>query len=487
MIKKFVFIIAAAFVVASTSAEAVDNFQIRIGIADGVASGKIYGSGIELKTAKGNTLTAANGAALSMAKGNLVVGGKQLSLPVTITAKSGLGWNGVRYRGVLRIIKAGGGFTVINVLNVEDYLRGVVPKEVSPSWNAEALKAQAVLARTYAAANMGSYSSSGYDLTNTTSSQVYGGASAESAATDKAVAETRGEILTYGGRPASIYYHADSGGATADIADVWGGDQPYLKPVAEIGKSESRYASWQMSVTPQQIAAVLKKMGHSVGTVSSMTVVKRDAAGRTVTLRFKGSRGSVDVRSSAFRTAFGPDKLRSTNFVLSEKGERPPAFAELVTDSVAAPAAQAAPAAPKTVSAQSLAARVDPLIEMTKQDVFSKDEIYDMLFHPEKREHYLGIGYDRLRMNGGSIAVPEAPKPATPPPAPAQKSSFASGAVRAVSMPQDKEVRGTIVITGKGWGHGVGLSQWGAKLLADRGAKYTEILMRYFSGTTISK
>src|SRR3712207_4099040 len=110
-----------------------------------------------------------------------------------------------------------GTLTVVNVVPLEEYVRGVVPNELSPGgWpELEALKAQAVAARTYAVSNLGRFAASGYDLTPDTRSQVYGGRSTEHPLTDRAVAETRGRVLTYKGAPVNALYTSTCGGRTA--------------------------------------------------------------------------------------------------------------------------------------------------------------------------------------------------------------------------------------------------------------------------------
>jgi stage II sporulation protein D len=138
-----------------------------------------------------------------------------------------------RYRGQIDLYpNAQGRLTVMNTVELETYLRGVVPKEMG-AWeypSLEALKAQAVAARTYAVANRGKREKDGYDLVDTVSDQVYGGRDGEQSLTDRAVEETKGLVATYGGKPIQALFMADSGGGTVDNAFVFGGGFPYLKP-----------------------------------------------------------------------------------------------------------------------------------------------------------------------------------------------------------------------------------------------------------------
>lgn len=148
-----------------------------------------------------------------------------------MTALQGKG----RYRGKVEIHpNAQGRLTVVNTVDLETYLRGVVPKEMG-AWefpSLEALKAQAVAARTYAVANRGKRAADGFDMGDTVADQVYGGRDGEQALTDRAIAETEGLFATYGGKPIQALFMANCGGHTTDVAHVFGGNAPYLSAVS---------------------------------------------------------------------------------------------------------------------------------------------------------------------------------------------------------------------------------------------------------------
>jgi stage II sporulation protein D len=149
------------------------------------------------------------------------------------------------YRGLLEVRPAEGGkLVVVDVVNLEEYLRGVVPNELSPQAfpKIEALKAQAVAARTYALAHLGDYASKGYDLCATPSCQVYRGRSSEQELTDRAVAETAGVVATWRGRPINAYYTSTCGGHTEEGAAIFDDDEPYLRGVACVPERSARHA-----------------------------------------------------------------------------------------------------------------------------------------------------------------------------------------------------------------------------------------------------
>ena len=135
------------------------------------------------------------------------------------------------YRQDLQVFKASDGLTVINELNLELYLLGVVPSEMPSSWNIEAHKAQAIAARSYAIANLSKRISKGYNLKDTPEDQAYGGASNETKKTNKAVFDTKGQVLVYNNKVISAYYHASAGGHTVLSGKVWCKNLPYLHAV----------------------------------------------------------------------------------------------------------------------------------------------------------------------------------------------------------------------------------------------------------------
>jgi stage II sporulation protein D len=174
------------------------------------------------------------------------------------------------YRGTVLLRAGGGGVTAINVLDLETYLLGVVPREIGtrPDTEIEAVKAQAVAARTYAIANIGSRESLGFDYHAGTQDQVYGGVQDEDPVATRAVLETRGEIVTFDGVPILAYYSSTCGGRTAAIEDSWPGRAPvqYLKSVSDrIPGADEWYCQpsnrfrWSVSWNRQELLDALGK------------------------------------------------------------------------------------------------------------------------------------------------------------------------------------------------------------------------------------
>ena len=238
-------------------------------------------------------------------------GGKQLALPGPLTfravPRSHLTVADKGYRGDLRIAKAGAKLQLVNVVGLEDYLLGVVPGEMPKDWPLEALKAQAVAARTYAIAHL--VKAKGYDLHSDWRSQVYYGVASEAPGPSQAVTETRGEIVTYEGAPAQTFYFSSSGGRTISSLDAFGTDVPYLVSVDDKWDAVSPNFRWPSQVmTGAQLA---KRFGLG-GAVTDVAYVP-GVPGRPAVIRLTTTAGTTDVRLSDVRARLG---LKSTGFRL---------------------------------------------------------------------------------------------------------------------------------------------------------------------------
>ncbi len=249
------------------------------------------------------------------------------------------------YRGTMELLPRKEGITVINRVNVEEYLYSVVASEMSPSWPAAALEVQAIAARTYTFANLGQYESRGFDLWATVVSQVYNGVSAETNSTRTAVDATRGKILTYNGKPIAAFFTANSGGYTKNSQDVWNFSLPYLQAVpdplshlnssfpspeelalwlnnrSETYSSNPKYSArsayrWTLWVPRLEIENRLN-LGDKLGNIVAVTTVGRGAGGVVKQVLIKGTSGEHLVKSDAIRSKLGG--LRSNLFIVEPK------------------------------------------------------------------------------------------------------------------------------------------------------------------------
>jgi stage II sporulation protein D len=214
---------------------------------------------------------------------------------------------GRAYRGSIQVIAKGGGLQAIDIVGLEDYVRGVVSQEVDPEWPIEALKAQAVASRSYAVATRKSGGT--YDVYADTRSQVYGGVDAEQFSTNAAVQATEGKILSYKGKPAITYFYASSGGKTAAVQDAFSGSSPvpYLVSVPDPYDTLSPYHTWGPYVfTP---AALASRLGFS-GKLSDART-SRNPSSRVNSVTFTTGSAQKTLSGGDLRLALG---LRSTWF-----------------------------------------------------------------------------------------------------------------------------------------------------------------------------
>ncbi|HMK55828.1 MAG TPA: SpoIID/LytB domain-containing protein [Dissulfurispiraceae bacterium] len=213
---------------------------------------------------------------------------------------------GTKYSGVIEVWKGDKGLYIINDLPLEDYVKGVVASEMKSSWDIEALKAQAVAARTYAIYQMGnSAPGAPYNLTSTVLDQAYKGSNG-SAGVEQAVNATRGEILTYDGRPILAFYHSTSGGMTEDAAEVFGRELPYLKPV-KTGSELSPYFMWEKIIPVSEIEKALDLQG-----IKEISIESRTASGRAKEISILLESGNANLPATEMRKKMGWDRLPST-------------------------------------------------------------------------------------------------------------------------------------------------------------------------------
>ncbi len=319
------------------------------------------------------------------------------ALPLTLTpADNGTVFIGAaEYRGSARFLRTDAGLTVINYVDIEDYLKGVVPGEMPSSWPEEALKAQAVCARNYAISNWNKFSKYGFNLDDTTQSQVYSGVKAETPQTNKAVEETQGIYLKYNDQYANTFFFSSSGGHTESSEYAWGGKYPYLVGV-EDPYDTSR--EWTVPYTPDEIEEKLAGIGVNIGDVTDLQVIETSPSGRIIDLKIVGTDGDYHLKLEKSRSLFN---LRSNLFTITKKGSEP-----------------------------------EPIPVVTSKGL-------------EER----------------SISQPVL---------------TATGLI-----PVDVGTPTEYIMTGTGFGHGVGMSQYGAKGMAEEGYNYEQILKHYFTGTSL--
>ncbi|MFA5858395.1 MAG: SpoIID/LytB domain-containing protein [Elusimicrobiota bacterium] len=229
-----------------------------------------------------------------------------------------------RYRDVALIqLNRKGKLDAINEVGIENYLYGVIPAEISSSWPIEALKAQAVAARTYAMQNVNhKHTKDGYDLCSSFCCQVYPGVINEALATNKAVDITAGEGLFYGETLITAYFHNSCGGSTENVGNVWGTEKVpgYLRGVECKNCDAYPKQQWSTVYTGELMSQRLTKKGYNIGKIVKVVIQKKSEIGRVIVLELTDNKGkTVSINSNHFRMAVGSNSVRSTMFTVNYK------------------------------------------------------------------------------------------------------------------------------------------------------------------------
>jgi stage II sporulation protein D len=221
--------------------------------------------------------------------------------------------NGTHYTGNIEVWKGGKGLYLINELPLEEYVESVVVSEVGTNWDLEALKAQAVISRTYAIYRKKQSVNTRFDLTSSVLHQVYKGSNPPIQIA-YAVRETAGEILTYEGKPIEALYHSTSGGRTENPEDVFGKSYPYLRSV-ESNCELSPYWVWERKIPKEEIEKALSIKG-----IKDMKITSLTSTGRAKELTAESESGQTVIKATEFRKLLGWSRLPSTNFSMRPNG-----------------------------------------------------------------------------------------------------------------------------------------------------------------------
>lgn len=406
----------------------LDGYRVRVGtFSDKSAAQSAEANFAEATHVAGNTGT---GVKVFVTGSNTVLFGFDCSglrslgiLPIENGGKTVTWFRGYRYYGGFEYQRVtGGNMSVINVVNVEDYVKCVIPWEMSNDWPIEALKAQAVCARTYAATQK-RHASQGFDVCTTTDCQVYQGTAACNAHSDSAVDETAGMYLYYNGAIVKeAVYYSSNGGASEDCKNVWGSEVAYLKGKtdpyeAKIADKASKYY-WSTTYTSAELTTLLKNKGYNIGTVKNLYVSKLTDNGNVYEITFVGTSGTKTFTRETCRTLLS---LRSMRFRINS-GEADKFY----------------------INSGSTTAAVTGAYVISGSGAVNA---------------YSGSASDTYVLTADGTST--------------------------LSEKQQNITTDTFVISGSGNGHNVGLSQWGAYAMADLGYDYEDILTFYYTGVEI--
>jgi stage II sporulation protein D len=222
--------------------------------------------------------------------------------------------------GSLLVLKNAKGLIVINHVDLEEYVKGVVPSEMSSGWHPEALKTQAVVTRTYGLYQQMVNKERDYDVVASTQDQVYRGRFGLDQRVQQAVETTRGLVLTHRNAPILAAFSSTAAGPTEDAMNVWSKDLPYLKGVDCPFDQNSPYYQWRAEFKLQDLEENLRRQGLQIGTIASLTPVSYSSAGRVTRLRLLHSKGELILRGEELRRVMGYGVIPSTQFEVEAVG-----------------------------------------------------------------------------------------------------------------------------------------------------------------------
>lgn len=306
-------VIGMLFLPSVLSAANGDSETIRVAIQRGKETIRINGVGLVAVDSYGNNLSLSYPLVVKK-EGNSISAGGMLLRSIKVSSPGFVQIDGKGYRGHLEVYPSEKGLLVVDEMLLEDYLVGLINCEISSQWPIEAVKAQAVVARTFAIFQKQSRKNLLYQLESTVYDQVYGGSDIEDSRAARAVLETRGEVVHYNDKIIQAFFHSNCGGHTEASHNVWSVTLPYLRGVDCTYCMQSPSVLWELALSPKKIETQLRAAGYNVTGLERIQVLSRYPSGRISKLEFVSAKGNVAIPAVAFRKIMGYSVIRSTDF-----------------------------------------------------------------------------------------------------------------------------------------------------------------------------
>jgi len=314
---------AAAALLALSNTAMVGADTIRVAIAENARSAELRGLNIEVSDldcacARGTWRT---DSVRAVPHGQAVTINGRSASAFRLTSDAPIRMNGRDYPAALEIVRYGDGLAIVNDLRLEEYLVGVLRAETSERWPIETLRAQAIVARTYAAFMRASSGPRPYHVVATTTHQVYAGHVPASSPIWDAVRDTTGRVLLWDGELFPAFYHSASGGYTEDPRTVFAArNMPALKAIRDEFSGAAPHFYWTLDLKLADLADILRRNGYDVGTVTAIEVTERTPSLRVASLAVHGTRGVARLRGNDFRKMVGYETVKSTLFAVAIDG-----------------------------------------------------------------------------------------------------------------------------------------------------------------------
>lgn len=295
---------------------AILDETIRVAIVKSASVVTVAGDGVLVTDETGTPLAMSLPATVKFVRDGLSVDGKPYQ-KLSFSASSAVYVNNKPYRGLAEISVADKGVLIVNQLPLEEYLVGLINCEISSAWPIEAVKAQAVIARTYALNRKMTRINASYHLESTVIDQVYEGCLVEDSRARRAVNETAGEVLTFGGGIIQAFYHSSCGGRTEASENIWGASIPYLKGVeCQYCLTSPTATLWEYKLPLHEIEERLRAGGYKLSGLYDIKPGAVNSRGRLKQVVLQASKGSVTISGEQFRKSVGYGVIKSTRFTL---------------------------------------------------------------------------------------------------------------------------------------------------------------------------
>ena len=317
-------VLAALLGLAATPASGQE--RIRVAVADNVRSLEVRGEldVIELGACAPCAAPPRRAGVVraTLGPGGVDIDGVRAPAGFRLQSERPLRFNGRDYPAPLEIVRSGDALALVNELPLEDYLVGVLRAEAGEKWPLEALRAQAIVARTYAAYHRTIAGVRPFHILASTANQQYAGRVPPTSPLWGAVRETTGQVLLWEGEVFPAFYHTESGGYTEDPRTVFAArNMPALKPVRCAFSAGSPHYYWTLAVKLADLSEALKRNDVSVGMVTGVEVSERTPSLRAAVVTVHGTRGSARLRGNDFRRMLGYDTFKSTLFAVAVDGQ----------------------------------------------------------------------------------------------------------------------------------------------------------------------
>lgn len=293
---------------------------IRVAVLKGAESITLEGNGLLLMDGNGEPLRFSLPLQIKKNRDGLLVNNRKVR-SLRATAPAFLLINGKSYRGIIEVMPADKGVLVVDELPLEDYLVGLINCEISSQWPIEAVKAQAVIARSYAVYQKAARKNALYHLESSVMDQVYEGCDIEDSRAVRGVKETAGEVLTYNGAVIQAFYHSNCGGHTEASENVWGFALPYLAGVDCKYCLTSPSVKWEQSISLKKLESQLRSSGYQVSGLKDIKPGSRNKSGRLQDLTLVSAKGRSVISTVNFRKTIGYTVIKSTNFDVRISGD----------------------------------------------------------------------------------------------------------------------------------------------------------------------